>query len=57
MARNKSGATSGQGAKRPALLEWIAGGVGAVIALTMVAVMAAEALTTHPLERSAAAAR
>ncbi len=33
--------------KGPALLEWIAGGVGAVIAVTMVAVMATEALTNR----------
>ncbi len=47
MAQDKSGASSQQG-KAPALLEWIAGGLGAIIAVIMVAVMATEALTTRP---------
>lgn len=36
-----------QADKRPALLEWIAGVVGAIIAVIMVAMMATEALTTR----------
>ena len=47
MAQDKNGGSSRQ-AKGPALLEWVAGGVGAAIALTMMAVMASEALTTRP---------
>ncbi len=46
MAQNRGGTSKGTTA--PALLEWVAGGVGAVIVLTMMAVMASEALTTRP---------
>ena len=47
MAQSKSEAGS-EAARAPALLEWIAGGIGSVIALTMLALMAFEALTTRP---------
>lgn len=47
MAGSKSGASSRQG-EGPALLEWIAGGVGAVIVLAMLSVIAADAVTSRP---------
>lgn len=47
MAKGTGGSRRKQ-AKGPALLEWVAGGIGALIVAGMMALMASEALTARP---------